>query len=189
MMSNASEVTPRTPTLLPKRPKKHRIKGTFAAPRHQAQNGTCERTWQSMREIAFKMMVHAHAPDEFYDFALEQAWKMFSCLPIRDLELDGKPCTPMEAFTSTKPSLCCLRVMFCPCAINIGDSHHKKSPVKRRNNCCERGMRGIHVGLPRHLASNRRLKDLRRRVIRQELPLHDSPRSSLHQHAIPRIAK
>jgi hypothetical protein len=22
--------------------------------------------------------------------------------------------------------------------------------VKRRNNCCERGIRGIHVGLPRY---------------------------------------
>jgi hypothetical protein len=131
--------------------KKHRVnEGTFAAPRHQAQNGTCERTWQSTREIAFKMMVHAHVPDEFYDFALEHAWKIFSCLPIHDLELEGKPCTPMEAFTSTKPSLCRLRVLFCPCVINIGNSHHKKSPVKRRNNCCERGMRGIHVGLPQH---------------------------------------
>ena len=56
----------------------HRIKGTFATPRHQEQNGICERAWESVREIAFKMMVHAHVPDEFVDFALEHAWKVFN---------------------------------------------------------------------------------------------------------------
>jgi transposase InsO family protein len=92
----------------------HRIKGTFAAPCHQNQNGTCVRAWQSIREIAFKMMVHAHVPDEFYDFALEHAWKIFNCLPIRDLQLDGKPCTPLGSYTGNKPHLARFRVLFCP---------------------------------------------------------------------------
>jgi hypothetical protein len=100
--------------------KVHRINGTFAAPRHQAQNGICERAWQSMREIAFKMIVHAHAPDEFYDFALEHAWKVFNCLPICDLQLDGKPCAPIESHTGNKPHLARFRVLFCPCVIGIG---------------------------------------------------------------------
>jgi hypothetical protein len=129
--------------------KTHRIKGTFAAPRHQAQNGTCERAWQSIREIAFKMMVHAHAPDEFYDFALEHAWKVFSCLPIRDLKLDGKPCAPLESHTGNKPCLARFRAPFCPCVHSVGPMNQDCGPIKKRHNCCERGMRGIHVGTPR----------------------------------------
>ena len=61
----------------------HCIKGTFAAPCHQEQSGICERAWQPVREIAFKMMVNApHVPDEFFDFALDHRWKVFNCLPI-----------------------------------------------------------------------------------------------------------
>ena len=128
----------------------HRIRGTFAAPRHQEQNGICERAWQSVREIAFKMMVHAHVPDEFFDFALEHAWKIFNCLPIRDLQLDGKPCTPLEAYTGRKPHLARFRVLFCPCVIGMGPANQGRGPIVRRNNCPERGIRGIHVGLPRY---------------------------------------
>ena len=52
------------------------------------------------------MMVHAYVPDEFFDFALEHAWKVFNCLPLRDLQqLDGKPCTPLESYTGLKPHL------------------------------------------------------------------------------------
>jgi hypothetical protein len=128
----------------------HRIKGTFAAPRHQNQNGICERAWQSIREIAFKMMVHANVPDEFYDFALEHAWKIFNCLPIRDLQLDGKPCTPLESYTGNKPHLARFRVLFCPCVLGIGEANQGRGPIARRNNCPERVIRGIHVGLPRY---------------------------------------
>jgi hypothetical protein len=35
------------------------------------------------------MMVHAHVPDEFYDFALEHAWKIFNCLPIKSKNNDN----------------------------------------------------------------------------------------------------
>jgi hypothetical protein len=66
-----------------------------------------------MREIAFKMMVHAHVPDKFYDFALEHAWKIFNCLPIRDLQL----CTPLESYTGNKPHLARFSVLFCSCAV------------------------------------------------------------------------
>jgi hypothetical protein len=128
----------------------HRIKGTFAAPRHQNQNGICERAWQSMREIAFKMMVHAHVPDEFYDFTLEHAWKIFNCLPIRDPQLNGKPCTPLESYTGNKPHLARFRVLFCHCVLGTGEANQGRGPTARRNNCPERGIRGIHVGLPRH---------------------------------------
>ena len=46
---------------------------THAAPRHQEMNGLAERSWRSIRDLAFSMMVHAHVGDEFYDFALDQA--------------------------------------------------------------------------------------------------------------------
>ena len=130
----------------------HRIKGTFAAPCHQEQNGICERAWQSVREIAFKMMVvHAHLPDKFFDFAPEHAWKVFNCLPIRDLQLNGKPCTPPELYTSNKPHLSRFRVLFCPCVIGgMGPANPGGGPIVRRNNCPERGLQGIHVGLPRY---------------------------------------
>ena len=39
---------------------KQGINLTHASPRHQEMNGLTERTWQTIREIAFSMMVHAH---------------------------------------------------------------------------------------------------------------------------------
>jgi hypothetical protein len=137
----------------------HRINGTFAAPRHQEQNGICERTWQSIRDIAFKTMVFAHVGDEFYDFAIEHAWKVFNLLPLRDLvDANGDPCTPIGAYTGTKPKLSRLRVLFCPCVINNGQTKRHIDPAKpkkarkvnTRQNCAERGTKAIHVGLPRY---------------------------------------
>ena len=139
--------------------REHRINGTFAAPRHQEQNGICERTWQSIRDIAFKTMVSAHVGDEFYDFAIEHAWKVFNLLPLRDLvDANGDPCTPIGAYLRTKPKLCRLRVLFCPCVINNGPTKRHRDPanpkkarkVNTRSNCAERGTKAIHVGLPRY---------------------------------------
>ena len=52
---------------------KRGINLTHPSLRHQEMNGLTERTWQTIREIAFSMMVHAHVGDEFYDFALYHA--------------------------------------------------------------------------------------------------------------------
>jgi hypothetical protein len=106
----------------------HRISGSFAAPRHQEQNGICVRAWQSIREIAFKMMVFAQVGDEFYDFAIEQAWKIFNVLPLRDLVDDNGKRTPFEAFTGVKPKLCRFRVLFCDCVINNGTTKRPRDP-------------------------------------------------------------
>ena len=35
-------------------------------------------------------MVHDHVGDEFYDFALDHAWKVYNCLPVKSLEKDLK---------------------------------------------------------------------------------------------------
>jgi hypothetical protein len=52
------------------------------------------------------MMVRAHVPCKFFDLVLEHAWKVFSCCsPIQDLQLDGKPCTPLESHAGRKPNL------------------------------------------------------------------------------------
>ena len=96
------------------------INFSHAAPRHQEMNGLAERSWESIRELAFSMMVHAHVGDEFYDFALDQAWKVFNCLPIKGLEKDGRPTTPFELFYDCKPNLSRFRVMFCPVIMTIG---------------------------------------------------------------------
>jgi hypothetical protein len=101
-----------------------------------------------MREIAFKMMVHAHVPDELYDVALEHSWKIFNCSPIRDGQLVGKPCTRLESHTGNKPDLTRFRFLFCPCVLGMGEANQRCGPVTRQNNCPERGIRGIHVGLP-----------------------------------------
>ena len=64
----------------------HGIKVTFAAPRHQEKNGFCERAWQSIRNIAFASLVHAHVGYEYLSFAFEHAWKIHACLPIKHLQ-------------------------------------------------------------------------------------------------------
>ena len=76
-------------------------------------NGLAERTWQSLRELAFSMMTHAHVGDEFYDYALQHAWKVFNCLPVRGLEIEGRPATPFEMFIGDKPCLSKFKVLFC----------------------------------------------------------------------------
>ena len=82
-----------------------RINVSHAAPRHQEMNGLAERSWRSIRDLAFSMIVHAQVGDKYYDFALDHAWKVFNCLPIKGLEKDGKPITPFESFFNVKPSL------------------------------------------------------------------------------------
>ena len=105
----------------------HGIKVSFAAPRHQEMNGICERAWASVRNIAFSFLVHARVGFEYYSLALEQAWKVHACLPIKNLLRDEKPISPYEYFFGEKPCIRRFRVMFCPCVINIGDGTHVKT--------------------------------------------------------------
>ena len=109
-----------------------RIHLSHASPRHQEMNGLAERTWQSVRELAFSMMVHAHVGDEFYGFALDQAWKVYNCLPVKGLEHNGNPATPYEIFYGHKPSLLKFKVMFCPIIVNIGDKIGKNKKLRNQ---------------------------------------------------------
>ena len=94
------------------------------------------------------MMVHAQVGDEFYDLALQHAWKVFDCLPVRGLEINGRPATPYELFFGVKPQLERFKVLFCPVVVNIGDKTGNEGPtVRHRKNTAERGVKGIHVGI------------------------------------------
>jgi hypothetical protein len=68
-------------------------------------------------------------PNEFFDFALKHAWKVFNCLPIRDLQLNGKPCIPLESYTGRKPHLARFRVLFCSCVIGLGPAKQGRGPI------------------------------------------------------------
>ena len=83
----------------------HGIQVSFAAPRHQEMNGICERTWANIRNIAFSFLVHARVGFEFYALALEHAWKVHACLPIKNLTKDGKSISPYEYFYGVKPCI------------------------------------------------------------------------------------
>ena len=98
------------------------IKVTFAAPRHQEQNGIFERTWQSIRYIAMSDLNHARMGMEFFYFALENAWKVFSVLPHKALTTaDGRVRCPLSVFYENQPvKVGRFRVMFCPVLAKIG---------------------------------------------------------------------
>jgi hypothetical protein len=133
------------------------IRLSLAAPHHQEMNGIVERTWQSIRNIAFAFMNHARVSDHFGDMALEHAWKIFALLPIKDLVSDeGRSSTPFEKFYNKKPSLRRLRVLFCPCVYKVyiqkspknSNSSGKQKIFDSKNNP-QRGVYGIYCGIPR----------------------------------------
>ena len=127
------------------------INVTLAAPKHQEMNGICERTWQSLRNLAFAFMNHARVCDEFGDMAFEHSWKVFSVLPIKGLLKDGRVTTPFEKFYGHKPDVRKYRVLFCACYYKVYErqSTNKKSgKVKRFNskNHPQRGAKGTYIG-------------------------------------------
>ena len=123
-----------------------KLKLSFASPRHQEMNGLAERSWRSVRDLAFSMMVHAQVGDELYDFAHNHAWKVFNCLPISGLQKECKSTTPFELFFGQAPSLRRSKVLFCSAIMAIGEKTFEGRTLDRRNNP-ERGIRGIHVGI------------------------------------------
>jgi len=59
------------------------IRVISVAPKHQHQNGTPERRWQTTRQVAFKVMTHARVGLPFFDTALQQAALICNIVPIR----------------------------------------------------------------------------------------------------------
>ena len=114
----------------------HGIKITFAAPRHQEMNGICERSWQNIRNIAFAFMVHARVGYEYLTFALEHAWKVHACLPIKNVLSENNLTSPYELFFNKKHCVSRFRVLFCPCVVNIDQRNDLElgTQLNRRNN-------------------------------------------------------
>jgi transposase InsO family protein len=54
---------------------------SYAAPRHQEQNGICEASWKNVRKLAFSFLNDAQVDMSFFHCALEQEWKVHSILP------------------------------------------------------------------------------------------------------------
>jgi len=136
------------------------VKISLAAPRHQEMNGVHESNWRYVREIAFSMLNQAQLGMEFFDFAIEQAWKVHSVLPHRHLTGDGgEPRCPIGVFTKRPIKLNRFRVMFCPVIAATGSKHLVETADNQkvlynasRQNEPQRGYRGIHVGVPRNAA-------------------------------------
>lgn len=83
----------------------HNMKVTTAAPRHQEMNGICERQWANIRNIAFSFLVHARVGMEYFDLALEHAWKVHAVLPIKNLTHGSNIISPYEYFFGSKPCI------------------------------------------------------------------------------------
>jgi hypothetical protein len=106
---------------------RNNIRVSVASPKHQEMNGLCERTWQSLQNLAFAAMNHARVGEEFGDMALEHAWKVFSVLPLRDIQHGDITTTPYELHYGRKPSLRKFRVLFCPCVYKVYQRTHRAS--------------------------------------------------------------
>ena len=125
---------------------------SLAAPKHQEMNGICERTWQSLRNLAFSFLNHARVGNEFGDMAFEYAWRILSVLPIK--KNDGSTTTAFYEYYGRKPTIRRLRVLFCPCFYKVYE-REKKDPktnvIARYNSSThpQRGVPGVFCGLPR----------------------------------------
>jgi len=117
------------------------ITSTRAAPRHQEQNGIAERTWQSIRTLAYAMMMHARVDHPYCHHALLHACYIFSILPVRGLQdADQNPTTPYYLFHGTLPQISPLRTLFCPVV------------YKTNQKGMQQGVRGVHIGYPENQA-------------------------------------
>ncbi len=87
------------------------INVSFAAPRHQEQNGICESNWRNVRNLAFACLNDAKMDMSFFPCALEQAWKIHSVLPHKALtKVDGTVQCPHGVYTGAAVSVSNFRV-------------------------------------------------------------------------------
>ncbi|KAG7340238.1 reverse transcriptase RNA-dependent DNA polymerase [Nitzschia inconspicua] len=137
----------------------YNIRISFAAPRHQEQNGIHEANWRNIRNLAFAMMTQARVPRKFFHFAFEHAWKIHAVLPHKALtRTDGTVQTPLGVFEGQPVGIESFRVLFCPVvmtydSINLRSKDERGRDIRtsyNRQNQPQRGIRGIHVGLPKH---------------------------------------
>ena len=66
---------------------------------HQEQNSFAECSWQTVKQIADKLLVHARLPPIFFHHALLYAVAIFNVIPVKKLvNKNGFPVTPYELF-------------------------------------------------------------------------------------------
>jgi hypothetical protein len=107
----------------------------------------------------------------FFQCALEQAWKVYSVLPHKALtKTNGKTRCPLSVYTGGPVSRSNFRVMFCPVIftydnIAVSGFQHKEKTIAgrakqprleilNRKNNPQRGMTGVHIGVPRHASGH-----------------------------------
>jgi hypothetical protein len=137
------------------------VRVTYAAPRHQEQNGICESNWKNIRKLAFAFMNDAQVDLSFFPMALEHAWKVFATLPHTALTMETGDTQSSHLVYFGKPvRVADFRVLFCPVIMNYDNmlvrNPHNYGTNKRprleglnRKNNYQNGLRGMHVGLSR----------------------------------------
>ena len=88
------------------------IRVVSAAPKHQHQNGTPERHWQTTLQVAFKLMTHALVGLPFFDTALQQAALICNVVPVRGAVRPGPdiPAVPFMLHYNAKARISRIRV-------------------------------------------------------------------------------
>ena len=70
--------------------------------------------------------------------------------PIKDqINEDSEPTTPFKLETGTKPSVFCLRVLFCTC-FEWQDTAHIGTKALNMRHQAQKGFCGIFVAIPQH---------------------------------------
>ncbi|MGH7954813.1 MAG: reverse transcriptase domain-containing protein [Gloeomargaritales cyanobacterium] len=109
-------------------------------PEGQHTNGFTERHWQTISQMARKMLVHARLSNDFTYHALQYASEIHNALPVKNLVTpDGIPTSPDFLFTGRKPKVSHFRVFGCPVVFK----KHKQAKWQQQ------GRRGIFIGLPK----------------------------------------
>ncbi|MGH7955216.1 MAG: DDE-type integrase/transposase/recombinase, partial [Gloeomargaritales cyanobacterium] len=84
-------------------------------PEGQNTNGFTERHWQTISQMARKMLVHARLSNDFVYHALQYASAIHNALPIKNLiNPVGVPTSPDFLFHGRKPKISQFRIFGCP---------------------------------------------------------------------------
>ena len=77
---------------------------SLAAPKKLSQNHFADRTWQTVHNMAWSILIHAHQPNMYLFHAIIYTVSIFNILPVKDLfDPQGSIATPTLLFTGSKP--------------------------------------------------------------------------------------
>ena len=126
------------------------IRVISAAPKHQHQNGTPEPRWQTTRQLAFKLMTHAHVGLPLFDTALQQAALICNVVPVQGAFRTGTdiPAVPFVLHYNSEARISRIRVWGCPVVAKAYLCRDATGCILQDHNLVQRGVRGIYVGHP-----------------------------------------